>query len=150
MKDDDNELAHELLLGTPGPRGREYLEPNSERELKARTALARILRAEAPNGYFTRVLADLIDPPRGSVIINRKIVFQRPRGTPVVVSDRRRVEIAAFMQEQLEKQKRGTCASDAQARNLKPIIDAAREKFGDSRSTIMKIWHDFRPPKKKK
>ncbi len=145
----DDDLAYEWLLGTPGPKGRQYLKPNSERELKARAVVAQRLRAEAPDGYFTNRVADLIDPPRSGALIKRKIVFQRPRGTPVVVSARQRVEIAAFMQRQLEAQK-GNAASDAQAKNLKPVVSAVQNKFYIGRSTVMKIWQEFRPPKKKK
>ena len=147
--EDNDDLAHEWLLGTLGPKGRQYLKPNSERELKARAVVAQHLRAEAPNGYFTNRVADLIDPPRSSAVIKRKIVFQRPRGTPVVVSARRRVEIAAFMQRQLEAQKRGNAASAAQAKNLKRVVSAVQNKFHISRSTVMNIWQDFRPPKNK-
>src|ERR1700730_9506636 len=104
---EDEQLAIEFLLGTPGPKGRTYLKPGSKLELKARSALARIMLTEAPGGYFTRLVATLIDPPDRSTIIKRKIVFQRPKGTPVVVLDGRRAEIAAYMHDQLAKQKRG-------------------------------------------
>jgi hypothetical protein len=144
---EDEELAIEFLLGTPGPKGRTYLQPGSERELKARAVLARIMLTEAPDGYFTRLVAALIDPPRRSAIIKRKIVFQRARGTPVVVGDRRRVEIAAFMHDQLQKQKRGATAGNARARNLKRVVGAAQDKFGVSRATVMKVWSGFRPRK---
>src|SRR5580704_4930216 len=59
---EDEELAAEFLLGTPGPKGRIYLKPGSELELKARAILARLMLAEAPAGYFTRLVAALIDP----------------------------------------------------------------------------------------
>jgi hypothetical protein len=139
MIDDDEELAHEFLLGIPGPDGREFPKPGSERELKARTALAKILFKEAPNGYFTRLMAALIDPPRRSVIIKRKIVFKRPRGTPVVVGDRRRAEIAAFIHARL-KNRTGT-------QSLKSVLGEAEDKFGVRRSTLLNIWSHFRPPK---
>ena len=71
---EDEELAIEFLLGTPGPKGRAYLKPGSDLELKARAILARLMLAEAPGGYFTRLVAALIDPPRRSAIIKRKIV----------------------------------------------------------------------------
>jgi hypothetical protein len=155
MIDEDEELAHEWLLGTPGPKGiREYLKTGSERELKARAAMARILRSEAPGGFFTGLMAALVDPPRRGVIIpnvaNRKIAFKRPRGTPVVVSDRRRVEIAAFMHEQLAAQKRKPAATAAQARNLKDVVAAAQAKFAISHGTVMDIWREFKPKPKSK
>jgi hypothetical protein len=136
--DNDEELAHELLLGISGSKGREFLKPGSERELSARAALARVMRAEAPHGYFTQRVANLIDPPHGSVVSKRKLVFQRPKGTPVVVSERQRAEIAAFMHEQ--NQKRGTVTD-----KLSKQVEAdAHDKFGYKRSTLRKIWKDFR------
>lgn len=152
MEDRDEKLAQELLVGIRGSKGRIYLEPNSRRELKARIALSKVLRAEAPNGWFTNVVAALIEPPRRrSAIIERKIVFQRPtRGAPVVVNDRRRAEIAAFMQVQLEKQKRETAATVAQARNQKKAEDTTTKKFDISRSTLMEIWSEFSPRKSRR
>jgi hypothetical protein len=129
------ELAHELLLGTPGPKGRVYLEPNSKREILARKLLARLMRQEAPHGFYTQLVAAHICPPARSLFIKRKIVFQRGKGTPAIVADRQRVEIAAFMREQLRSQ------------NLKRAIAAAENRFGRRRSTILKIWSDFQPPK---
>jgi len=146
---DDEELAIEWLLGTHGPDGREYLKPGDKCELRARAAVARALLREAPDGYFTRLVAALIDPSISSSIISRRIALKRPKGTPVVIPDRRRAEIAAFMQEQLAKQKQGTAASAAQAQNLKRVVAATQEKFGASRSTVLNIWRDFRPLKKK-
>jgi hypothetical protein len=141
MEDRDEKLAHELLVGAGG----KYLKPGSELELKARTALARILRKEAPDGWFTQTVADLIGLPPRSAVTKQKIVFvlNRSRGTPVMVTDRRRAEIAAFMQEQLETQKRGTAATVAQARNQKRAREATMKKFGISRSTFIEIWREF-------
>jgi hypothetical protein len=144
------ELVHELLLGTPGLKGRTYPKPNSKREILARKILARLMRQEAPRGFYTRLVAAHIYPTtylparlagskwgaaRGS-FIKRKIVFQRLRGTPVAVADRRQVEIAAFMREQLRSQ------------NLKRAIGATEKQFGVRRSTVMKIRSDFQPRKR--
>ena len=146
--DEDEELAIEFLLGTSGPKGRTYFDPDSERGKRARTILARKLWEEAPGGWFTPYVAASIDP-HPHRWIERKIVFKRPRGTPVVVDVRRRTEIAKFMHEQFEKQKRGA-ASAAQARNLKRVIAAAMKEFGVGRSTVMSVWGEFRPPKESK
>jgi hypothetical protein len=146
--DDDFELAREFVFGTPGPKGRAYLDPGSERERKARTILARKLREEAPDGYFTQAVAKLIDPPRRSAIFQREIVFKRPRGTPVIRDVRRDVEIAAFMHEQLEEQERRVAATAAWVRNRKRVVHAAHKKFGISYSTIRNIWREFRPKPK--
>jgi hypothetical protein len=142
----DEKLAREFLLGVVGPKGRAYLKPNSKREKRARKATARVLRDEAGHdGYFTCLIASLIDPSPGQVFINRKIIFQRPRGTPVVVaSDRQRVEIAAYIHNELEKQK-ASAPTAAQAQNLKRAMAAARDKFGKSDRTLWKIWKEFRP-----
>jgi hypothetical protein len=151
--DEDEDLAIEFLLGTPGPRGRTYLDPDSERGKRARTILARKLREEAPDGYFTQIVAKLIDPPRRSAIFQREIVFKRPRGTPVIMDARRDPEIAALMRvllAQLAKRKRGAAMTAAEIRNFKDIIDAAQKKFGVKRSTVMSAWSKFRPPKKSK
>jgi hypothetical protein len=151
MESEDEELAHEFLVGIVGPKGRGYLKPNSEHEKKARQATARILRKEAGrDGWFTRLVADLIDPSTRSLprhfYIKRKIVFQRPRGTPVVVSDRKRAEIAAFIHNELAKQKAkaGPQTPAAQARNLKPVIAATGKEFGIKKSTVWGIWADFK------
>jgi hypothetical protein len=154
MIDDDEELAIEWLLGTAAPKGRAFLKAGSNRELKGRAAAARALRKEAPEGYFAQVVANLIDPPRRidppapSAIFTRKFIFQRPRGAPVVGSDRRRAKIAAYMQAQLEKQKRRPAATIAQTRNLKAVVASTMKKFGLSHGSVMKIWAEFRPPKK--
>jgi hypothetical protein len=134
MKDPDEELAIELLIGARG----KYLKPGSKLELKARTALARILRTEAPDGWFTQTVADLIGLPLRSAVTKQKIVFvlNRSRGTPVVVTDRRRAEVAACIQEQL-----------AQGQNLKGAWGVAQDKFGIKRSTVIKIWDSFKPSK---
>jgi hypothetical protein len=131
------ELALEFLLGMKSQNGRTtYLKPNSEREKQARAATARVLRKEAGRtGYFTHLVASLINPSSNNVFIKRKIIFQRPRGTPNVIANRD-AEIAAFMHEQLRTQ------------NLKGAIADAEIKFGRRRSTIMKIWSHFRPPKR--
>ncbi len=150
MKDpesEDEQLARELLLGI-GPRGRKiYLKPGSEYELKARAALARVMLSEAPNGYFTRLVARLIQPLPPSALIQQKIIFKRPRGTPLVVNDQRRAEIAAFMQEKMKNQTRGSAVTVAQARNQKRAKEATMKKFGISRSTLMDIWSEFSPRK---
>jgi hypothetical protein len=140
----DEKLAHEFLLGTVGPKGTVYLKPNSEREKRARQATARVLRKEAPQGFFTQLIASLIDPSPDRVFIKRKIIFQRPRGTPVVVSDQQRAEIAGFIHKELEKQK-AHAQTAAQARNLKAAMAAACDKFGISDRTVWDIWKDFRP-----
>ena len=134
---DDEELAHELLLGIPGPKGRKYLEPGSERELSARAALARVMRAEAPHGYFTLRVANLIDPRRDRA--ERKIQFRRvKRGTPIRISDRQRAEIAAYIHDHR-----------ARGLNLKKAWGAAQDKFDISRGTVTEIWKHFRPIKQK-
>jgi hypothetical protein len=140
------ELALEFLLGRIERKGRTYLKPNSEREKQARAATARVLRKEAGrNGYLTHLVACLINPPPRHSFIKRKIIFQRPRGTPVMILDRERVEIAAFMQEERAKQKANTATTDAQRRNLKRMMDMTQEKFGIGNRTIWKIWKEFGP-----
>jgi hypothetical protein len=141
----DERLAHEFLLGTAGPKGTVYLKPNSKREKMARKATARVLRKEAGrDGYWTHLVASLINPLPRHFFIKRKIIFQRPRGTPVRILDRERAEIAAFIRNELEKQKAGAPTA-AQGRNLKLAMAAARDKFGISDRTVWDIWKDFRP-----
>ena len=77
--DEDEDLAIEFLLGTPGAGGRTYLDPDSKRGKRARTILAGKLLAEAPDGYFTQIVAKLIDPPRRSAIFQRRL-FLSGRG----------------------------------------------------------------------
>ena len=138
------ELALEFLRGRIERNGRTYLKPNSEREKQARAATARVLRKEAGRtGYFTHLVACLIDPLPNNVFIKRKIIFQRPRGTPVRILDRERAKIAAFVQNELTKQKANTTLTDAQRRNLKRIMAMTQEKFGYSNRTIWKIWKEF-------
>jgi hypothetical protein len=150
MPDEDEELAIEFLTGVPGPNGRTYMTPGSEREKMARAALARFMVKEAPNGYFTRLVAAHFDPPPSSAVIKRILNFHRPkRGTPVRRSDRRRVEIAAFMHEYLRVQKEGAKGTSAQARNLKNVIPETQKKFGISRNTVLDIWKDFGPAKRR-
>jgi len=146
MESKDEKLAREFLVGMIGPKGRVYLKPNSEREKRARAATARVLRNEAgQDGYFTQLVASLINPSPGHFFIHRKIIFQRPRGTPVVISDRHRAEIAAFIQEELARQKADAQTTTAQARNLKRALAATRRKFGISERTFWSIWKHFRP-----
>jgi hypothetical protein len=141
------ELALEFLLGKIEQNGRTYLKPNSEREKQARAATARVLRKEAGRtGYFTHLVASLINPSPNNVFIKRKIIFQRPRGTPARILDREQAKIAAFMQKELKKQKANTAPTDAQRRNLKPMMAMTKEKFGISNRKIWDIWKEFGPP----
>lgn len=150
MPNEDEELVHELLFGIPGPRGRTFPAPGSRRELRARIILARLMVTEAPNGFYTRAVAALIRPPRRSAIITGKVIFRRlSRGRPAVVGDRRNIEIATFLHAELKRRREKGASTDAQSRNLKPAIDEAKKKFGVRRSTIMKIWQEFRPQKRR-
>jgi hypothetical protein len=142
----DEKLAKDFLLGAIFQNGRTYLKPNSEHEKQARAATARVLRKEAgPTGYFTHLVASLIDPSPKNVFVKRKIIFQRPRGTPVTILNRERAEIAAFMQDELVKQKANAGTTDAQRRNLKRMMAMTKEKFGISNRTIWAIWKEFGP-----
>ena len=139
----DEKLAREFLLGLVSPKGRVYLKPNSKREKQARAATERVLRKEAGrNGYWAHLVAGLINPSPRHFFIKRKIVFQRPKGTPVTILDRERAEIAAFIHNELEKQRTGASTA-AQARNLKHAMAAARDKFGKRDRTLWKIWKEF-------
>src|SRR6516225_1159313 len=141
----DEKLAGEFLLGLVSPKGRVYLKPNSKREKQARAATERVLRKEAGrNGYWAHLVAGLINPSPRHFFIKRKIVFQRPKGTPVTILDRERAEIAAFIHNELEKQKVGAPTA-AQAKNLKRVMAAARDKFGYGGRTLWKIWKEFKP-----
>jgi hypothetical protein len=143
----DEKLALEFLLGTINQNGRTYLKPNSKREKQARAATARVLQKEADrNGYWTHLVACLINPSPYNVFIKRKIIFQRPRRTPVTILARERAEIAAFMQNELTRQKKATAEmTDAQRRNLKRMMAITQEKFGISNRKIWAIWKEFRP-----
>jgi hypothetical protein len=144
----DEKLAREFLLGMIDQTGRTYLKPNSKREKQARAATARVLRREAGrNGYWTHVVASLIDPSPRHFFIKRKIIFKRPKGTPILISDRARAEIAAFAQDELKKQKANTNTTIAQRRNLKRIMTMACDEFGIGERTFWKIWKKFRPVK---
>jgi hypothetical protein len=142
----DERLALEFLLGTIDQNGRTYLKPNSKREKQARAATARVLQKEADrSGYWTHLVACLINPSPRHIFINRKIIFKRPRGTPVTILDRERAEIAAFMQKELANQKANAEATDAQRRNLKRMMAMTQKKFGISNRKIWEIWKEFRP-----
>jgi hypothetical protein len=58
------ELANELLLGKPsgGSRYHQRKYPEGRRALAARAALAQLLKAEAPDGYYASLLAEMIAP----------------------------------------------------------------------------------------
>jgi hypothetical protein len=143
MEDDDEDLAHELLLGTLGSNPREYPERGSKRELAARAALARLLR-KGDSFYIWRV-ADMIDPSLGSAVAEREVFFKRrDKGTPVVVGERRRAEIAAFLQEGLKEEKK---IKPKGKPNFKAVVAAAENEFGVGRSTILAIWSDYKPIK---
>jgi hypothetical protein len=143
----DERLAREFLLGTIDQNGRTYLKPRSKREQQARAATARVLQKEAgSNGYWTHVVARLINPSRRHFFIKRKIIFQRPRGTPVTILDRERAKIADFIHNELKKQKAGARTA-AQARNLKPVMKLACDEFGISERTFWEIWKEFKPVK---
>jgi hypothetical protein len=113
----DEELAHELLL--------------SARELAARAALARELRKEAPGGFYTGVLACLIDPPRSGV--TQRIEFKRLKGAPRL-SERADLDIVLFMRAQLEKDPK-----------IDAAVKAAETHFDLKERRVRKAWSRYRP-----
>jgi len=135
---EDEELAIELLRGTSvfDNKGRhykrDYLEPGSSHERAARAALARLLRKEAPDGYFTQIVASLIDPPRRRVVVTQRIEFKRLKGNPWRASGRLDVEIAEFIH---ERRKAGCQLKDA-------VTDAA-EHFRVGEEKVRKAWGEF-------
>jgi hypothetical protein len=130
-------LASALLLGTPGgdPRyyNRKFPKPGSKRELAARAALARELLAEAPQGYFVKLIAAMIDPRTDSPFIRQTIKFVRHKGG-LRASGRRHLEIATFMRAHREKHPELAVEQAA--------LDAA-DHFEVSERTIWAAWEAF-------
>jgi hypothetical protein len=88
------ELATELLLGKPCSNSRylwrEY--PKGRRALAARAALAELLRAEAPDGCFVHLLAELISPRPGRASAAIESLTAAGEVSIVAVVKRQRVE----------------------------------------------------------
>jgi hypothetical protein len=140
MRQSRTNLAHEMLLGRPADDSsgwylkRNYPERGSKRERVARIALARELRRG--DEYFIKLVAAMIDPRTNSSIIKQKIEFETAdkRREPKT-SDRRDVEVAAFLHEWRE-QHPGEPVDDA--------IAAAEDHFGFGQRIIWSIWSRFK------
>ncbi len=140
---DSEDLAHELLLGSPisGQNGwyhkRQYLKPGSKRESAARAALARLLRDEAPDGYFTQIVASMIDPQTNSPLINQRIKIVRLQGGKRATG-RLNIDIAKFIHKRREEQPGIT---------MEAVIYDAAEHFRISERRIKYAWSRFKPVK---
>jgi hypothetical protein len=146
------ELADELLLGKPSG-GRRYHQrkyPKGKRALAARAALAKLLRAEAPDGYYTPLLAEMISPhPKPgtvAVIERQRVKFIPPRGGKRA-SGRLELDIAKFVRKKLAEVQR-----ERRRRKMRPLkedrlakrtVDQAKARFRVSEKTVRNAWKLF-------
>jgi hypothetical protein len=107
------------------------LKEGSDNELKARRALARMLKTSLPLDQGVRsILADLIDP---DCDINRRIRFTRRRkGKPSNAAAEKL--IAEF----IWNRRRG-------GMKMKPVVSAATTKFGLQEKRILAVWKVWQP-----
>jgi hypothetical protein len=139
MRDDDSKIADaELIMnflagdGTPNYR---FPKRNSPEELKARRAIARVIRDYVP-GFSGELLALAFDPGTKPRLLEmrptRKIQFEQ-RGMPS--SWRRERLTIDFIKKELKK-------VDAQGKRkpLKAVIVDTCAKFGIKCSTAHAVW----------
>jgi hypothetical protein len=132
----DAKRVLELLCGRVERDGRGllrvvYLKEGTPNEVKARRALARMLKTSLPLDLGVRsVLADLIDPDCDT---DRKIRFEhRRKGKPSnVVAER---EIGEFIWSKREA-----------GEQMKNVLSDASKKFGLKRARINNIWKRLQP-----
>jgi hypothetical protein len=159
------ELATELLLGKPCGDDdgryswREY--PKGRRALAARAALAELLRAEAPDGYFVHLLAELISPRAARASAATEALAGAGDASIVAVVKRQRIEfvpppdgkrsagrlefqIVGFLREQLARN------AKKRDREQEPALKVGRldgqtvrnavKRFRVSEKTIRNAW----------
>jgi hypothetical protein len=135
MRDDDSKIADaELIMrffAGDGTTNYRFPKPDSPEELKARGALARVVRDYVP-GFSGELLALAIDPDTPSRFVGmaptRKVKFESVnRGRPAAW--RRNVRVAEFIRRQL-----------AECDQHEAAYAAAAAKFRISRSTAQSIW----------
>jgi len=130
MPGSDVQLATMLLIGFVDSERRrlstKYLEKGCAEEVKARRAIARLLRSNHPLRLLRVHLADLFDPDLASEARTIEFVFRR-QGTPT--DHIRNTHIAQYVWRQV---KRGVRVTKAQ-RN-------AANRFALSEGAIKKIW----------
>jgi hypothetical protein len=137
MPGSDLQLARDLLAGfveegRQGRRRTRYLDKGSAMELEARTAIARLLRSNAPLDKQVREhLANLFDPT--AAWQQRKIEFvsrRQGRHTDHV----RNTQIASHVWDEVKAGGRVTAA-----------VASAAKKLAISDDMAMRIWGRYRP-----
>jgi hypothetical protein len=134
MSNEDLQLARILLGGfvedRQGRLSSEYLKKGSADELRARKALARLLRDRGPlDRQLREHLADLFDPPKGE---RRKIqIVGHGQGRPS--NHVRDTQIASHVDAEMRRGKR-----------YEDAIATAADKFCLSGDMIKKIWGRYR------
>jgi hypothetical protein len=153
------ELADELLLGKPsgGPRYHQRKYPEGKRALAARAALAKLLRAEAPEGRYTGLLAEMISPhlepgtsfkkqSTHTVIRRQTVEFIPPRGGKRA-SGRLELDIAKFVRKKLAQVQKERLKKKMlplkEDRLDKRTVGQAAACFRVSEKTIRSAWKLF-------
>jgi hypothetical protein len=136
----DEQLAYELICGVEvlGPRGqfvRQYLEPGSYHERRARAALARFIRkgTQFPN-HMREVLAALFDPA-SSKHVERQIVFKFRKGNRPRPHQYAGLLIAQHVWDQ-----------QVQGIKKEAAVASAMERFGLKRRRVLAICRDCALP----
>jgi hypothetical protein len=146
------ELADELLLGkaSGGPRYLRRKYPSGKRALAARAALAQLLKAEAPDGYYTPLLAEMIAPspkPGTVALIKRQTVEFIPPRDGKRASGRLELDIAKFVRKKLAEVQR-----ERRKKKMRPLkedrldkrtVDQVATRFRVSEKTIRTAWKLF-------
>ena len=129
---DDEKLAMEFLAGlvdqkSTGKISLTYLEPGSERERKARKALVRLLREDAPLSSMVRWrIAALFDPDHTAEARELIIKLRRKGKQPNHIRD---IEIARDIAGEVA----AGCKTEA-------AIEAAIKRYRASRATVLRAW----------
>jgi hypothetical protein len=137
----DETSAYVLLAGfvardKKGLPQTSYLKPDSEEELAARAALARLLRRPYPlTEELRKQLAALFDPePDTHPAIERKISF-RHRGRGRRPQHMRNTQIALRVWDR---------SDGGQPRKVEKAVQHAADEYGLTRDEVYKIWGPYK------
>jgi hypothetical protein len=132
----DESLSIQLLAGFDVDTGNLIsLAHNSAAELKARAALARIIR-EKMNGFSGELLALAIDPHTKSARHGwrpaRKIKFEKPGRKSTMLREKQIIDYIRRMR-----------FDSTEPRDMKYYLNSAAHKFGLKYSRVHSVWSEY-------